>query len=69
MNGEAFEAYVEQVLVPKLNRGTVVILDNLATHRNATAAKAHLRRIEARTFTDMFQAHTEICELSSPDEC
>jgi transposase len=31
--------------------------------------KAHLRRIGARNFTDMFRALTEICELFSPDEC
>jgi transposase len=92
---EAFAAYVEQVLVPELEPGTVVILDNLATHKNACAAKAmrdagcwflflppyspdlnpiemafsklkaHLRRIGARTFTDMFQALSEICELYS----
>jgi transposase len=31
--------------------------------------KAHLRRIGARTFTDMFGALAEICDLFSPDEC
>ena len=40
MDGPAFAAYVEQVLVPELAPGTVVILDNLATHKNAAAAKA-----------------------------
>src|SRR5210317_1400965 len=40
MDGEAFAAYVEQVLVPELEQGTVVILDNLATHKNIAAAKA-----------------------------
>ena len=30
--------------------------------------KAHLRRIGARTFTDMFHALTEICELVSTEE-
>jgi hypothetical protein len=40
MDGEAFAAYVEQVLVPELAPGTVVILDTLATHKNAAAAKA-----------------------------
>ena len=41
MDGEAFATYVEQVRIPELEEkpGTVVILDNLATHRNA-AAKA-----------------------------
>ena len=40
MDGEAFSAYVSQVLVPELEPGTVVILDNLAAHQNAAAAKA-----------------------------
>lgn len=40
MDGAAFAAYVEKVLVPELPPGTVVILDNLATHKNALAAKA-----------------------------
>jgi transposase len=31
--------------------------------------KAHLRRIGARTFTDIFSALAEICDLFSPDEC
>ncbi len=98
MDGEAFAAYVEHVLVPELEPGTVVILDNLATHKNAAATnpvrkvgcwflflppyspdrnptemgsskfKAHLRRIGARAFTDMFQALTEICGLYTTEE-
>ena len=40
MDGAAFAAYVVKVLVPELSPGTVVILDNLATHKNAQAAKA-----------------------------
>ena len=40
MDGAAFAAYVEKVLVPEFSPGTVVILDNLATHKNAQAAKA-----------------------------
>lgn len=40
MDGSAFAAYVKKVLVPELEPGTVVILDNLATHKNAVAAKA-----------------------------
>ncbi len=99
MDGPAFAAYVARVLVPELAPGTVVILDNLATHKNASAAKAmrdagcwflflppyspdlnpiemafsklkaHLRRIGARTFTDMFEAIAEVCNLYSPQEC
>jgi transposase len=35
MNGEVFLAYVEQILVPTLSRGDIVILDNLASHKVA----------------------------------
>jgi transposase len=40
MNGRAFATYVETQLAPALEPGTVVILDNLSTHRNARAAAA-----------------------------
>jgi len=40
MDSEAFAAYIEQVLIPELGPGTVVILDNLATHKTAAAGKA-----------------------------
>lgn len=33
MNGSAFLAYVEQVLVPALTPGDVVVLDNLSAHK------------------------------------
>ena len=48
MNGDAFVAYVEQVLVPTLRAGDIVIMDNLAPHKNRAvsaaiaAAGAHL---------------------------
>ena len=99
MDGPAFAAYVERVLAPELETGTVVVLDNLATHRNKDAEaalrahgcwflylspyspdlnpieqafsklKAHLRRIGARTFSGLFNAIGEVCDLFSPQEC
>ena len=39
MDGPAFAAYIREVLVPEIAPGTVVILDNLATHRNKEAAR------------------------------
>ena len=38
MDGAAFAAYIAEVLVPVIEPGTVVICDNLATHKNAQAA-------------------------------
>lgn len=40
MDGTAFVAYIREVLVPEIAPGTVVILDNLVTHRNREAAQA-----------------------------
>jgi transposase len=36
INGEWFEAYVGQVLVPELKHGDVVIMDNLSSHKRAS---------------------------------
>ena len=33
MNGPAFLTYVEQVLVPTLKRGMIVVMDNLPAHK------------------------------------
>ena len=35
INGELFEAYVEQVLVPDLRAGDIVVMDNLGSHKGA----------------------------------
>lgn len=43
VDGEVFEAFVEQVLVPELRPGDVVILDNLSSHKRPSTRK----RIEA----------------------
>jgi transposase len=40
MNGEWFLAYVEQVLVPALRPGMVVVMDNLPAHKVAGVAEA-----------------------------
>lgn len=36
INGDWFEAYVSQVLVPELRPGDVVIIDNLSSHKRAS---------------------------------
>jgi transposase len=40
INGELFTAYVEQILVPTLKKGDVVILDNLGSHKGKAARQA-----------------------------
>jgi transposase len=35
INGVAFQAYVDQVLVPELRPGDIVVMDNLGSHKGA----------------------------------
>jgi transposase len=48
INGDVFEAFVQQVLVPHLREGDVVVMDNLSSHKRSRtrllieAAGAHL---------------------------
>ena len=44
MNGQAFETYIHTQLSPVLRPRSVVILDNLATHKNVAAARALMDR-------------------------
>ena len=56
MDGLAFEAYVTQVLVPTLEPGDIVVMDNLAAHKRAEVGLA----IEAAG------AWLLICRLTRP---
>jgi len=49
INGEMFLAYVEQVLVPTLKPGDIVIIDNLGSHKGKAVRRA-LRAAGARLF-------------------
>ena len=40
MNGAAFLAYVQQVLVPTLSPGDIVVMDNLPAHKLASVREA-----------------------------
>lgn len=40
MNGAVFLAYVEQVLVPTLKPGDIVVMDNLPAHKSAAVREA-----------------------------
>ena len=54
---DTFRAYVEQVLVPTLRRGDVVVLDNLAAHKHP----------EVRTTLEQAGAHLRFLPPYSPD--
>jgi transposase len=47
INGETFQLYVEQFLVPTLKPGDIVIMDNLGSHRG-NAIRSAIRRRGAR---------------------
>jgi transposase len=40
INRDVFDAFVEQVLVPELKPGDVVVLDNLSSHKSERARRA-----------------------------
>lgn len=39
IDGDVFEAFVKQVLVPQLKRGDLVVLDNLSSHKREETRK------------------------------
>ncbi len=47
INGETFRAYVEQVLIPTLEPGDIVVMDNLGSHKGAEVQRL-LRAVGAR---------------------
>ena len=49
INGASFRAYVEQFLVPTLNRGDIVIMDNLGSHKGQ-AVRRLIRAAGAKLF-------------------
>jgi transposase len=49
INGVSFRAYVEQVLVPTLSRGDVVVMDNLGSHKGRAVRHA-IRAVGAKLF-------------------
>ena len=49
INGESFRAYVDQILVPSLRPGDIVIMDNLGSHKSGAIRKA-IRAAAARLF-------------------
>jgi len=54
INGDWFEAYVTQVLVPELRPGDIVIMDNLSSHKRAAVRE----KIEARARQCASSRHT-----------
>jgi transposase len=49
INGESFLAYVEQLLVPTLRPGDIVVIDNLGSHKGKAVRQA-IRNAGAKLF-------------------
>ena len=49
IDGESFRLYIEQVLVPTLHPGDIVVMDNLGSHRSSAVRRA-LRAVGAKLF-------------------
>jgi len=49
INGTSFRAYVEQLLVPTLSAGDIVIMDNLGSHKGQ-AVRQLIRSVGAKLF-------------------
>jgi transposase len=49
INGRSFLAYVEQILVPTLTPGDIVVMDNLGSHKG-TAVRHAIRKAGAKLF-------------------
>jgi transposase len=49
INGQSFLAYVEQILVPALRPGDIVIIDNLGSHKGRAVRRA-IRAAGAKLF-------------------
>jgi transposase len=49
INGRSFLAYVEQILVPTLQQGDIVVMDNLGSHKGKAVRRA-IRAAGAKLF-------------------
>jgi hypothetical protein len=67
INGRAFQAYVDQVLVPELRKGDIVVMDNLGSHKG-TSVRAAIEAAE-RTVEVLWNAIGRCLDRFTPPEC
>ena len=58
INGESFLNYVEQILVPSLKPGDIVIMDNLGSHKS-DAVRMAIRGVGGRLIFEPSRPHGE----------
>ncbi|AHK45878.1 putative carboxy-terminus of transposase for insertion sequence NGRIS-7g [Ensifer adhaerens OV14] len=66
INGEWFEAYVAQVLVPTLKPGDIVILDNLSSHKRPAARALIEAAVATMAFLPPYSPDFNPIERPSP---
>ena len=72
-DGDAFEQYIETQLAPTLQKGDVVVLDNLPAHkrhdaRRAVERKGRLALVPAALLARLQSDRTRILKVQSPHE-
>ena len=65
MNGNAFLAYVEQVLAPSLTPGDIIVMDNLAAHKMSGVGEA-IKGLGAGLLPAAYSPDFKPIEQSSP---
>jgi transposase len=65
MSRRAFGTCIQEVLVPEISPGTVVILDNLATYRNKDAEKVPSQH--GRRFLYLLPCSPKVRSLQTED--
>ena len=61
INGVCFRAYVEQLLVPTLAPGDIVVMDNLGSHKS-NAVRNAVKAAGARAFSDHSGSYPELAK-------
>jgi hypothetical protein len=68
MNGAAFLAYVQQVLVPDLKPGDIVIMDDLSAHK-ACQVRDAIEAAGERSVESLWHPIGNLIDAFSPSEC
>lgn len=66
MNREVFDTYIESQLAPTLNKGDVVILDNLNVHKSERAQRALATRVAWFLYLPKYSPDLNPIELAFP---
>lgn len=66
INGELFQHYVDQILVPELRAGDIVIMDNLGSHKGAGVRAAIEAAGAALLYLPPYKGAAGGCQRNTP---